>query len=89
MAKKIYVGNLNYDTSEEDLKKAFSEFGEVASVSLISDKYSGRSKGFAFVEMPNDDEAAKAIAGLNEKDLGGRKVRVNEARPREDRPDAA
>lgn len=85
MAKKIYVGNLSYDSTEDSIKKAFSEFGEVASVALITDKFSGRSKGFAFVEMPKDDEAAKAIAGLNEKDLDGRKIRVSEARPREDR----
>lgn len=85
MAKKLYVGNLSYDSTEDSIKQAFSEFGEVSSVALITDKYSGRSKGFAFVEMPKDDEAAKAIAGMNEKELDGRKIRVSEARPREDR----
>lgn len=85
MAKKLYVGNLSYDSTEDSIKQAFSEFGEVSSVALIADKYSGRSKGFAFVEMPKDDEAAKAIAGMNEKELDGRKIRVSEARPREDR----
>lgn len=82
----IYVGNLSYSISEDDLKDAFSAFGEVSSVSIIMDKFSGQSKGFAFVEMPNDSEAEAAIEGLNERDLQGRNLRVNQAKPREERP---
>ena len=88
MAKKIYVGNLSYDTTEDELRKLFAEHGEVASVSVITDKFSGRSKGFGFVEMPKDAEADEAIKQLNGKDVGGRSLRVSEARPREDRPDS-
>ncbi len=79
---RIYVGNLSYDTTEEELQKLFEEHGEVESVALISDKYSGRSKGFGFVEMPNDDEAKSAMESLNETDFMGRDLKVNEARPR-------
>ncbi len=82
----IYVGNLQYDATEEQLREAFEEFGEVESLKIITDKYSGRSKGFGFVEMPNDDEANGAITGLNGKDFLGRTLRVNMARPREPRP---
>jgi RNA recognition motif-containing protein len=82
----IYVGNLSFTTTEADLKEAFQAFGEVQSASIIKDKYSGESRGFGFVEMPNKDEAEKAIAGLNGKDLKGRNLTVNEARPRTDRP---
>jgi len=78
----IYVGNLSYDLTEDDLREAFQAFGEVASASIIKDKFSGRSRGFGFVEMPTDDEAKAAIVGLNDKDLKGRALRVNEARPR-------
>jgi len=78
----IYTGNLSYDISEEDLKAAFEEFGEVTSAKIISDRYNGRSKGFGFVEMPSDDAAKAAIEGLAGKDLGGRPLVVNEARPR-------
>jgi cold-inducible RNA-binding protein len=78
----IYVGNLSYDLSEEDLKKAFEEFGQVESAKIISDMYSGRSKGFGFVEMSNEAEAQSAIDGLNGKDLEGRTLNVNQARPR-------
>ncbi len=81
----IYVGNLSYDTDESALRAAFAEHGEVASCSLISDKYSGQSKGFAFVEMNNDDEAKKAMSALDGQDLSGRQIKVNEARPREQR----
>jgi RNA recognition motif-containing protein len=81
---KIYVGNLSFGTSEDDLQKAFSEFGQVGSVSIIKDKYSGESRGFGFVEMPDDGAAAKAIEGLNGTDLGGRNLTVNESRPRTD-----
>jgi len=78
----VYVGNLSYDLSEEDLKSAFEEYGEVTSAKIISDRYSGRSKGFAFIEMSSDDEAKAAIEGLTGKELAGRAIVVNEARPR-------
>lgn len=86
MAKRLYIGNLSYDTKDESLKEAFSAFGAVESATVIMDKMSGRSKGFGFVEMSNDDEAAKAIEGMNGKDLDGREIRVSEARPMESRP---
>jgi RNA recognition motif-containing protein len=79
---KIYVGNLSYEVTEEDLRTAFEQFGQVESVTIITDKYSGRSKGFGFVEMPSKDEGQAAIEGLNSKDLKGRAMNVNEARPR-------
>lgn len=79
---KIYVGNLSYSTSEEGLEAAFSEFGTVDSADIIVDRNSGRSRGFGFVEMSNDDEATAAIEGLNGKDLDGRNLTVNKARPR-------
>ena len=79
---RIYVGNLFYDTTEDELRKDFSTFGEVASVSVVTDRYSGRSKGFAFVEMTNKAEADAAIAGLNGKAVKERTLVVNEARPR-------
>jgi RNA recognition motif-containing protein len=75
-----------YDLSETELKEAFQGFGEVQSCNIIKDKFTGESRGFGFVEMPNKDEADKAIAALNGKDLKGRNLRVNEARPRTDRP---
>jgi len=78
----IYVGNLSYDVNEEDLQEAFKAFGQVESVKIITDKYSGRSKGFGFVEMPSKAEGQSAIDGLNGKDLKGRTLTVNEARPR-------
>ena len=78
----VYVGNLSYDLSEEDLKNAFGEYGEVTSAKIISDRYSGRSKGFGFIEMSSDDEAKAAIEGLSGKELAGRAIVVNEARPR-------
>ena len=79
---RIYVGNLSYETTEDELKKDFSAFGEVVSVSVVTDRYSGRSKGFAFVEMTNKAEADAAIAGLNGKSVKDRTLVVNEARPR-------
>jgi len=82
----IYVGNLPYNVTENDLKDSFAEFGEVTNVNLIIDKFSGRSKGFGFVEMANDAEASAAIEALNESDYSGRNIKVNEARPREERP---
>jgi cold-inducible RNA-binding protein len=81
---KIYVGNLSYEVTEEDLRQAFGAFGEVASVDIITDKYSGRPKGFGFVEMATKSEAEAAITGLNGKTLKDRTVVVNEARPRTD-----
>ena len=82
----IYVGNLSRDVVESDLKEAFQAFGEVTTASIIKDKFTSESRGFGFVEMPNKDEAEKAIAGLNGKDLKGRNLTINEARPRTDRP---
>ncbi len=81
---KIYVGNMSYDTSEDDLRKAFEAHGQVDSVAIISDKYSGQSKGFGFVEMSNETEAKAAMESLNDSDLQGRTLKVNEARPRND-----
>jgi RNA recognition motif-containing protein len=82
----IYVGNLPYNVTEEELKEAFSEFGEVSSVSVITDKYSGQSKGFGFVEMEKNSEAEEAIKALNESSLKGRNIKVNQAKPRDKRP---
>ncbi len=82
----IYVGNLSFDVTEEDVRGAFEAFGKVESVKVITDKYSGASRGFGFVEMPSKDEATAAIAGLNGKELKGRALNVNEARPRAERP---
>ena len=78
----VYVGNLSYDLSEDDLKTAFEEYGEVSSAKIIFDRYSGRSKGFGFVEMSSDDEAKAAIEALAGKELGGRTMVVNDARPK-------
>jgi RNA recognition motif-containing protein len=81
----IYVGNLSYGMSEDELRQAFSAHGEVSSVKILMDRETGRSRGFGFVEMPNQSEAEAAIAQLNGKDVGGRALRINEARPRERR----
>jgi RNA recognition motif-containing protein len=81
----IYVGNLSHEVSPEDLRQAFEAYGEVSSVNIIKDKYSGQSRGFGFVEMPDKAEAQTAIENLNGKDLRGREMNVNEARPRTDR----
>ena len=78
----IYVGNLSHEVTEEDLRQTFEAFGEVASAKVIKDKYSGESRGFGFVEMPAKTEGASAISGLNDKELKGRSLNVNEARPR-------
>ncbi|MBT9138784.1 MAG: hypothetical protein DDT31_01360 [Syntrophomonadaceae bacterium] len=86
MAKKLFVGGLSYDTVEESLRKLFVEAGTVESAVVIVDKMSNRSKGFGFVEMATEEEAKKAIELLNGKDLDGRSITVNEARPLEDRP---
>ena len=85
----IYVGNLSYNMSEDDLKDAFAEYGEVTSANIITDKFTGRSKGFGFVEMANDTEAEEAINGLNETSMDGRTVKVNQARPRTERSSRA
>lgn len=82
---RIYVGNLPYETTEQDLNEAFSPFGEVSSVSIVADKFSGRSRGFAFVEMSSKSEGEAAIEGMNGKAFMNRNLVVNEARPREDR----
>jgi len=79
----IYVGNLSYDTGNAELKEAFAQYGQVEEARVIEDKYTGRSRGFGFVEMGNDEEARKAIAELNGTSLQGRTITVNEARPRE------
>jgi cold-inducible RNA-binding protein len=83
MPKKLYVGNLSFNTSEEELRELFAQFGTVESVNLIMDRDTGRPRGFGFVEM--EDGADEAIAALDNKDVGGRNIRVNLAKPREDR----
>ena len=87
MAKKIYVGNMNYRTSEDALRELFTQFGEVMSANVIMDRATGRAKGFAFVEMATEDAASAAIAALNGKEVDGRQLKVNEAidKPRADR----
>ncbi|HUU18478.1 MAG TPA: RNA-binding protein [Sedimentisphaerales bacterium] len=84
----IYVGNLSNQTTEDDLRQAFEAFGQVESANIIKDKFSGESRGFGFVEMPSKEEAQKAIEEMNGKDLMGRAVNVNEARPKTDRHDS-
>jgi cold-inducible RNA-binding protein len=80
--KNLFVGNLNFQTGESELTDLFKGFGQVSRVHIAMDRETGRARGFAFVEMPNDEEAAAAIAGLNGKEVGGRKLNVNEARPK-------
>jgi len=87
MAKKLYIGGIAWATTEDSLREAFSQAGTVDSVTIIKDKMSGRSKGFGFVEMTNDEEAAKAIEMWNGKEMDGRTLTVNEARPMEPRRD--
>jgi RNA recognition motif-containing protein len=82
----IYVGNLSYEVSDDQLREVFEAYGTVSSAKVISDKYSGRSKGFGFVEMDDDNEAKSAIEDLDGAEIDGRAVKVNEARPREERP---
>jgi RNA recognition motif-containing protein len=84
--KNLFVGNLSFQTTESDLTALFKAFGQVTRVRVATDRDTGRARGFAFVEMPNDEEAAKAIAGLEGKAFGGRNLKVNEARPRAERP---
>jgi RNA recognition motif-containing protein len=87
MSSKLYVGNLSYDSTEDSLKAKFAEAGEVTSVSIITDKMSGRSKGFGFVEMASDEDAKKAIEMFNGQEVDGRKLKVDEARPMQPRDD--
>jgi RNA recognition motif-containing protein len=84
----IYIGNLEYGVTENDLREAFGEFGTVSSANVIIDKFTGRSKGFGFVEMPNREEALKAIETLNNSQMNNRSIRVNEAAPRAERSSA-
>lgn len=86
MAKKLYVGNLSWSTTNDDLAQMFGQHGAVTSANVLTDKMTGRSRGFGFVEMENDAEADAAVAALNGQDMQGRKIVVNEARPMEDRP---
>lgn len=86
MATNLFVGNLSYNMDSDALGQLFAQAGNVVSAKVISDKYSGRSRGFGFVEMANDEETKKAIEMFNGKDIEGRALVVNEARPREDRP---
>ena len=86
MSKKLYVGNLPFSVDSDKLRELFSEFGEVEDAAIISDKFSGRSKGFGFVTFVNDEEADKAISEMNDKEVDGRKMKVNEAKPMEERP---
>jgi cold-inducible RNA-binding protein len=81
--KNLFVGNMSFQTTEADLRALFEPFGQLSRVHIAMDRETGRARGFAFVEMPNDAEAAKAIQGLDGKDLGGRNIKVNEARPKE------
>ncbi len=83
----LYVGNLNWQTTEADLQAAFEAFGQVSSVTIIKDKYTGQSRGFGFVEMTDDSEGQAAIDGLNGKELDGRTLRIDLARPRDDSKD--
>src|ERR1035438_4375043 len=83
--KNLFVGNMSFQTTESELRSMFEPFGQVTRVHIAMDRETGRARGFAFVEMPNDAEAAKAIAGLDGKELGGRALKVNEARPKAER----
>jgi len=85
VGKRLYVGNLSYSVTSESLEELFSQFGTVQSAQVVQDRDSGRSKGFGFVEMGDDNAAQEAIRGLNEKEVDGRNLTVNEARPREER----
>ncbi len=85
MSNKLFVGNLSFNVTENDLQDAFAAFGTVTEANLMMDRMSNRSRGFGFVTMSSDEEAQKAIAGLNGKDLGGRAIKVNVARPRQER----
>lgn len=82
MSKKIYVGNLSFNTSENEISELFSSYGDIISTKLIEDQFTGRSKGFAFIEMENDESGLAAISGLNGKEVDGRTIKVNEANER-------
>ncbi|MCU7933994.1 MAG: RNA-binding protein [Candidatus Thiodiazotropha sp. (ex Dulcina madagascariensis)] len=82
----IYVGNLPWSVKDDELRQMFAEYGDVSNANVIMDKFSGRSRGFGFVEMPDSGDAESAIKSLNEKEVSGRNLRVNEAKPREERP---
>jgi len=84
--KSLFVGNMSFQTTEADLTALFQPFGQVGRIHIVTDRETGRARGFAFVEMPNDAEAAQAIAALDGKELAGRNLKVNEARPKADRP---
>jgi RNA recognition motif-containing protein len=83
--KNLFVGNMSFQTTEADIRALFEPFGQITRVHVVTDRETGRARGFAFVEMPNDEEAKKAIAGLDGKEVGGRNLKVNEARPKEPR----
>ena len=85
MTQNLFVGNLSYDTTEDTLRTLFAEFGQIESARLITDRYSGRSKGFAFVEMSTEQAAEEAIGGLNSKQVDGREIKVEKANPRPER----
>jgi len=85
MSNKLYIGNISYNTTDDSLKEAFSQFGSVESAVIITDKFSGRSKGFGFVEFSTEEEAGKAIKEMDGQEMDGRAIRVSEARPQEDR----
>ncbi|HEV2298139.1 MAG TPA: RNA-binding protein [Candidatus Acidoferrales bacterium] len=80
--KNLFVGNMNFQTTEEELRALFAPFGQITRIHIAMDRETGRARGFAFVEMPNDEEAGKAMAALNGKEVGGRALKVNEARPK-------
>jgi len=84
--KNLFVGNISFQTSEADLTALFQPFGQIGRIHIVTDRETGRARGFAFVEMPNDADAAKAIAALDGKEMGGRNLKVNEARPKGERP---
>jgi cold-inducible RNA-binding protein len=84
--KNLFIGNLSFQTTESDLRSLFEPFGQLTRVHMATDRETGRARGFAFIEMTNDDEAAKAITALDGNDFGGRNIKVNEARPKTDRP---
>jgi RNA recognition motif-containing protein len=84
--KSLFVGNISFQTREADLTALFQPFGQIGRIHVVTDRETGRARGFAFVEMPNDAEAAKAIAALDGKEMGGRNLKVNEARPKGERP---
>ena len=87
MSKRIYVGNLPFSVGQKEIRELFEKYGKMEDAEVITDKFNGRSKGFGFVTFENDADAEKAIAGTNEKDFSGRALKVNEARPREERTD--